>query len=192
MFWKACKLFLTMTLLTGCIYPFLITEIATITMPQTANGSLIFDKEQLRGSELIVQPFTGNQYFWPRPSALNYNTLKSYGSNLGPTSKKLKQQVKQRAQTLAQSHSASPSTIPVDLLYTSGSGLDPHISLKAAYFQIDRIAQARSFSPQDRSRLEDMVDHLIEGKGGILGPQHVNVLLLNIQLDQQFPIPKKP
>lgn len=186
MFWTACKVFLTMTFLTGCIYPLVITEIATIAMPYQANGSLIYDYDRLRGSELIVQPFTGEQYFWPRPSALDYNPMRSHGSNLGPTSRKLKEQIEQRAQKLASLHDHS-SPIPVDLLYTSGSGLDPHISVEAAYFQMKRIAHARSFSQKDDDRLRQLIDQLTEGQAGLLGPQHVNVLLLNMQLDQQFP-----
>jgi potassium-transporting ATPase KdpC subunit len=188
MFWTALKLFLAMTVLTGCIYPFLITVIATRTMPHQANGSLIFDKGKLRGSELIVQPFAEERYFWPRPSALDYNTLRSYGSNLGPTSQILKEKVRQRAEKLAQSNPSS-SSIPVDLLYTSGSGLDPHISVEGAIFQIDRIARARSLSPQDQSRLHEIIEHFIEGRTGVLGPQYVNVLLLNMQLDEQLEKP---
>jgi K+-transporting ATPase ATPase C chain len=186
MFWTACKVFLMMTFLTGCIYPFIITEIAVITMPYQANGSLIYHHGQLRGSELIVQPFTGEQYFWPRPSALDYNTLRSYGSDLGPTSRKLKELVEQRVQKLTSSHHTSSFSVPVDLLYTSGSGLDPHISVRAAYFQMERIIHARSLSPQDRDHLRNLIDQQTEGKAGLLGPQHINVLLLNMQLDQQF------
>jgi K+-transporting ATPase ATPase C chain len=191
MFWTACKLFLVMTFLTGCLYPFLVTEIATFTMPDQANGSLIFVNQQLRGSKFIVQPFTGEQYFWPRPSALHYNTLRSYGSNLGPTSRKLKDIVKQRAQKLMQSH-PNASSLPSDLLYASGSGLDPHISLEAAYFQIERIARSRSLHSQDQEKLRHLIDQMAEGQAGLLGPPYLNVLLLNMQLDQHFPGSKQP
>lgn len=185
MFWTACKIFLAMTLLVGCVYPLLITGIAKLIMPYQANGSLIFDNGQVRGSQLIAQPFTEEKYFWPRPSAFNYNTLRSFGSNLGPTSRKLKEQVEQRAQKLAQSDPHS-TPIPSDLLYASGSGLDPHISLPAAYFQIDRIARARSLTPQDQEKLRDLIHELAEGTSGVLGPRYINVLLLNMQLDKQL------
>lgn len=184
MFWTACKVFFVMTVLTGCLYPFFVTEIATFIMPYQAYGSLVFQNGKLKGSELIVQPFTDPRYFWPRPSANNYNPLLSQASNLGPTSQQLKQEVEQRAQRLAKSHGSSSDSIPTDLLYASGSGLDPHISLQAAYFQIDRVAQARGLSAQDKERLHQLVDTLVEGKLGLLGPPHLNVFRLNQQLDK--------
>jgi K+-transporting ATPase ATPase C chain len=190
MFWTACKIFLAMTILTGCIYPFLVTEIATIVMPYQANGSLIFEKGQLRGSELIGQSFTGAQYFWSRPSTGDYNSLRSSGSNLGPTSRKLKDLVKQRAQKLKETHQA-PSAIPVDLVYASGSGLDPHISVSAANYQIDRIVRARSLTQEQQNQLHALINELIEGQAGLLGPRHINVLLLNKQLDQKISSPNK-
>lgn len=186
MFWIACKIFLVLTLLTGCLYPLLITLIATITMPYQSYGSLIFQNQQLRGSELIVQSFTDSRYFWPRPSAAKNNPLLSQASNWGPTSRELKQEVEQRAQKLAQMHSVPPSSIPTDLLYASGSGLDPHISLEAAYFQMDRVARARALSPADKEKLQQLIQDFTESKLGILAPPHVNVLLLNKELDQQF------
>lgn len=185
MFWIACKVFFFMTLLLGCIYSFLITGIATIAMPYQAHGSLVYSDGKLRGSELIVQPFTGEQYFWPRPSALNYNTLRSYGSNLGPTNRELKKQVEQRAQRLAESHATHSLSLPVDMLYASGSGLDPHISVESAYFQIERVARTRALSPQEEEKLRHLIDENIEGKTGLLGPRHINVFLLNKQLDQK-------
>jgi potassium-transporting ATPase KdpC subunit len=185
MTWTACKVFIAIALLTGCIYPLLITEIATIAMPHQANGSLIFHNGQLRGSKLIAQPFIGEKYFWPRPSVMDYNALRSYGSNLGPTSRKLQELVRQRAQKYLNASSDNQS-IPVELLYASGSGLDPHISVKAVHFQLERVARARSLNAQDQEKLRELIHQFIEGQPELLGPRHVNVLLLNIALDQTF------
>lgn len=188
MFWTACKIFFALAFLTGCLYPLLVTEIAKLTMPHQANGSLILINQQLRGSQLIVQPFKEDRYFWPRPSTLNYDTLHSYGSNLGPTSRRLKEIIQQREQILLQAHPYALS-VPSDLLYASGSGLDPHISVEAAYFQMERIAHNRSLSSQAKEQLRQLIDQSIEGKNDLWGPPHLNVLLLNMALDQYFSHP---
>ena len=167
----AVKVFLLMTILTGLVYPFFITLIAQITMPYHSNGSLEQVGGQIVGSKLIGQNTTGDHYFWPRPSDINYDPMKpSGGSNLGPTSQKLKDAVKERKQKYGEQ-------APADLLYASGSGLDPHISLKSAYFQVPRVAKARSIQEAD---LINLIDSLAEGKQfGLLGPGYVNVMLLN-------------
>lgn len=126
------------------------------------------------GSKLLAQNFKQERYFWPRPSAVDFDPIKpAGGSNLGPTSQQLKKQVEERIKKY-------PSLPPADLVYASGSGLDPHISLEAAYFQIERVAKSRQIS---ESYLKNVINSLAEG----FGKKHVNVLLLNIALDQQFP-----
>lgn len=173
----AVKIFLWMTLLTGMIYPFLITLIAQFTMPHLANGSLVQQGKHIVGSVLIAQNIVDDRYFWPRPSAIEYDPIKpSGGSNLGPTSKKLKDIVKARKQKIG-------DHAPSELLYASGSGLDPHISLDVAYFQIPRVAHKRSIHEDE---LKKLVDSQSEGNQlGFLGPRYVNVLLLNQVLDDR-------
>ncbi len=175
-------LFLVMTLLTGVVYPLLITLTAQLTMPYLANGSLLQKGEKTVGSLLIAQHTTGDRYFHPRPSAIDYDPLKpSGGSNWGPTSRKLKEAVEERKKT-AGSHA------PPELLYASGSGLDPHISLQAAYFQIPRVAKTRGV---DEKSLKEWIDALAEDRQlQIFGSPYVNVLLLNHTLDQRDKNPK--
>jgi K+-transporting ATPase ATPase C chain len=191
MAWTACKLFIVISILTGCIYPLLVTEIATIAMPYQANGSLIFHNGQLKGSKLIGQPFTDEKYFWPRPAANDYNSERSYGSNLGPTSRKLQELVKQRAQKYVQPNSDNLS-IPSELVYASGSGLDPHISVDGVQFQIERVVRARSLNSEEQEKLRELIDQFTAAKPEILGPRHVNVLLLNMALDQTFSPVRQP
>ena len=187
MFWIACRVFIVMSLLTGCIYPLLMTGIASLTMPWRAGGSLIVVNGEPRGSELIAQKFSQDKYFWPRPSVNHYDALQSGGSNLGPTSLDLKKIVMERAQKLAQAHQSSLSAVPAELIYASGSGLDPHISPEAAYFQSARVARARSIHPSDEWRLRDLIDQLIEEEQGkFFTSRYVNVLKLNQRLDDQF------
>ncbi len=165
-----------MTVITGVIYPLLVTGIAQLMLPKLANGSLLYKEERTVGSILIAQNVTDERYFWPRPSAIDYNPLKpSGGSNLGPTSQKLKDIVAQRKQKLG-------DQAPAELLYASGSGLDPHISVETAYFQIPRIAKARAI-PEDR--VKALIDAHIEGKQfGFIGAHYVNVLILNHALEE--------
>lgn len=146
-------------------------------MPHFSNGSLVQKGDQSIGSSLIAQNTTDERYFWPRPSAIDYDPIKpSGGSNLGPTSKKLKDTVKERKLKVG-------NDAPSELLYASGSGLDPHISLETAYFQIPRIAKLRAIQ---ESELKHIIDSIAEGKQlGFLGPRYVNVLLLNQALDDR-------
>jgi len=187
MFWTSCKFFAVLAFLTGCIYPLLITVIAGLTMPLQANGSLLIVNGQIRGSALIAQPFAGEKYFWPRPSAVGYNPLHSGGSNLASNSKELKKRVQERALKFSQGI-AEPASVPADLVYASGSGLDPHITADGAYFQLDRVAKARGLSSSQKEELRQLIDRQKEANGGILGPQYVNVLKLNLQTDQHFPV----
>lgn len=176
-FKTAVKIFLFMTVLTGVIYPLFITLVAQFTMPNLSNGSLVQKGGQPIGSLLIAQNTTDERYFWPRPSAIDYDPIKpSGGSNLGPTSQKLKDAVEERKKKVG-------NKAPSELLYASGSGLDPHVSLETAYFQIPRVAKARSIQ---ESELKKTIDSIAEGKQlGFLGPRYVNVLLLNQALDDR-------
>jgi K+-transporting ATPase ATPase C chain len=186
----AILLFALLALLTGVLYPLAVTGIAQVAFPSQANGSIIENNSTPIGSQLIGQDFTGSQYFWGRPSATAgtpYNAFDptaltgSSSSNLGPLSQTLVDSVRQRVEVL---HTADPGNtlpVPMDLVTTSASGLDPHISVAAAYYQVARVARVRSLSEADVSAL---VDHYTERRQlGLLGEPRVNVLLLNLALD---------
>jgi potassium-transporting ATPase KdpC subunit len=185
-FLPAVRVLLVLTVLTGMIYPLTLTLIAGIIFPVQANGSLITRNGQIIGSALIGQKFDDARYFWPRPSAIDYNPLPSGGSNQGPTSAALQSTVKDRAATLRHANNlATDATIPTDLLFASGSGLDPHISPDAARLQIDRVATARGFTTAQREQLTVLVEKAIERPQlAVLGEPRVNVLLLNLAVDQ--------
>jgi potassium-transporting ATPase KdpC subunit len=182
----AARLLLVLTVLTGILYPVTITLAANILFPAQANGSLIVRDGQIVGSALIGQSFTSERYFWPRPSAIDYNPLPSGGSNLGPTSAALQAKVIERAAAIRQANRlAEDAAIPTDLLFASGSGLDPHISPDAARLQIDRVAAARGFTPAQRDQLAALIERSIEPPQlGVLGEPRINVLLLNLAVDQ--------
>ena len=177
-----CLLF---TVLCGGLYPAAVTGIAQTIFPHQANGSLITDTNgQTVGSKLIGQPFTGPQYFWPRPSAtaeFPYNPMASGGSNSGPSNPAFLATVTKRVETLRATGVTTP--IPADLVLASASGLDPHISLEAARLQIPRIALARNLSEDAVAEL--MASHTEGRQLGLLGEPRVNVLLLNRALDSQ-------
>lgn len=185
-FSQSLRLFLFLTGLTGIIYPLVITGLAELTMYENANGSLVSYASKPAGSLLIAQEFKSPEYFWPRPSATQYDPLHSGGSQLGPTSLHLKNKVEERLKVLMQAHSVGDSQeVPSDLIYASGSGLDPHITPRAALFQVERIAKARKLSPDEKATLEKMIKNVIERHHwGFGGPPHINVLKLNIALDE--------
>lgn len=174
--WTALRFFIFLTLVTGIIYPLIITGIAKIVAPEKSNGSFVKSKNKIVGSALIAQSFTSDKYFWPRPSAVEYNPLPSGGSNLGPTSAKLVKAVDERVNTLK----TMGAEIPAELLFASGSGLDPHISPETAYFQAERVAKARGMKKSD---VEALIEKNRESSV-ILGYPTINVLLLNIELDK--------
>jgi len=181
---------ISLSILTGLIYPFLITGIAQWIFPRQANGSLILHDGRALGSELIGQPFSDPKYFWGRLSATGtfpYNAYNaesltaSSGSNYGPLNPALLEVVQGRVEALKSADPGNNNPIPVDLVTASGSGLDPHISLAAAYYQIPRVAKARGLS---EGEITSLVEKYTEGRQiGILGEPRVNVLLLNLALD---------
>ena len=190
----AIVLLVALTLITGLVYPLAMTGFAQVLFPKQANGSMIQRDGKVVGSELIGQVFTADGYFHGRPSATNtpdpndatktvdapYNAANSGGSNLGPTNKALVERVQGDVDKLKQENPSAP--VPIDLVTTSGGGLDPHISPAAALFQVPRVAKARNL-PEDRVR--QLVDEQVEGRTlGLLGEPRVNVLALNLALDR--------
>lgn len=172
-----------LTIITGAMYPLVITGVAQVAFPDQANGSIKELNGEIVGSELIGQANNDPRYFWPRPSAISYSPLPSSGSNAGPTNAGLADLVKQRAAEIREANGLDENAeIPKDLLFASASGLDPHISPEAAELQIDRVAAARGL---DREHVTDLVEEYTEQPQFlILGEERVNVLLLNIALDK--------
>jgi K+-transporting ATPase ATPase C chain len=175
-------------ILTGLIYPFVMTGVAQVLFPWRANGSLLTDDGgQVIGSELIAQGFANPAYFQPRPSAAGengYDAANSSGSNLGPTSKKLQDRIKDDLKRLKEENPETTTLVPVELVTTSGSGLDPDLSPEAMLWQAPRVAKARGISLE---RVKAVVDSNRQGRTfGILGEPRVNVLVVNLALDRQF------
>lgn len=183
-FMPALRILVILTALTGVIYPLLITGIARLGFTHQANGSLIVANGKTIGSELIGQPFDDPKYFWSRPSATSpqpYNAMNSSGSNQGARNPALAEAVTARIKTLRDADPANTSPVPVDLVTASGSGLDPHISVAAAEYQIARVAKARGLPTE---RVRDLVAQATEARTlWVLGEPRVNVLKLNIALD---------
>ena len=183
----ALRVTLVTLVLTGILYPLGMTALAQVLFPTAANGSLAHDESgKVVGSRLLGQTFTNPGYFQPRPSAAGngYDPMASGGSNFGPTSAKLQDRVKLEMVRLHKENPEASGNIPADLVTTSGSGLDPHISPAVARWQIPRVARARGVSP---ARVGATVEESISGRDfGFLGEPTVNVLELNLALDRQF------
>ncbi|MGO4685863.1 K(+)-transporting ATPase subunit C [Hyphomicrobium sp. 2TAF46] len=193
LFRPAFVLLIALTVLTGLIYPLVMTGIAGVLFPKQAQGSLIVRNGKVVGSELIGQNFTSDRYFRGRPSATTgtdpadpsktvpqpYNAANSMGSNLGPTNKALIDRVKGDVDKLKAENPGVP--VPLDLVTTTASGLDPDISPAAAYFQVPRVAKARNLLEQDVKKLVDR--HIETRLFGLIGEPHINVLALNLDLD---------
>ena len=181
----AVRIMLFFTILTGFVYPGIVTVLSQVIFPKQANGSLISKNGQVVGSSLIGQNFAKPEYFHTRPSAagMGYDGAVSSGSNLGPTSQKLIDRVKASAEQFKAENPAFSDPIPADALTASGSGVDPHISPATAKAQVSRVAGARGV---DSAQIQQLVDQLTEGRSlGFLGEPRVNVLALNLALDQQ-------
>lgn len=180
----AIRVLALMTLICGGVYPLLVTGIAQAAFGDKASGSVVYNsKGEAVGSALIAQKFSADKYFWARPSAGDYGTVASGASNKGPTSADLKKSFDER--TAALKATAAGEKIPADLLFASGSGLDPHVSKEAALFQVKRIALARKFDGAKTASLYALVERMTEGaQWGIFGEPRVNVLLMNLELDK--------
>ncbi|MDO8356217.1 MAG: potassium-transporting ATPase subunit KdpC [Nitrospirota bacterium] len=180
----ALLILMALTLITGFLYPLVITGVAQVLFPRQANGSLILIDGKPVGSSLIGQPFDAPKYFWGRPSATSpfpYNAAASSGSNLGPTNEALTKAMQARIDALKAADPDNPLPLPVDLVTASGSGLDPHISPASASYQVARVARTRGM---EQAVVRQLVSQHTEGRQlGILGEPRVNVLVLNLALD---------
>jgi potassium-transporting ATPase KdpC subunit len=182
-FRRAMIVFAIMTILLGILYPLIVTGIAQMVFPYQANGSMVIRDQIETGSSLVGQANSDERYFWPRPSAISYDPLPSGASNEGPTSSALAELVRQRESEFRTAHQLDLSTpVPVEMLFASGSGLDPHISPQAARLQVERVSQTRGIAAD---RVADLVEAHIEGsQWGFLGQPRVNVFMLNLALDE--------
>jgi potassium-transporting ATPase KdpC subunit len=181
--YPAIAMTVVLTVLLGIIYPLVVTGLAQVMFPAKAGGSLIEKDGKVIGSSLIGQPFSGPGYFHSRPSAAGggYDATASAGTNLGPTSQKLMDNVKTAAESLREENPGSP--VPIDMVTASASGLDPHITPAAAEFQVPRVARERSLSEEEVRRI--VREHAEGRQFGILGEPRVNVLELNLGLDRR-------
>jgi len=183
---KALKIFFILTILTGVIYPLLVTGICQLAFPARSNGSLISADGKIIGSELIGQQFDSTEYFVSRPSAVNYNPLPSGASNFGLTNAKLRELVDMRRNNfIYTNHLDSSVQVPSDILFASASGLDPHISKEAAFLQVNKIARARNFNDAQKQVLLQLIESQTEKPQLLfLGNERINVLLINMMVDK--------
>jgi K+-transporting ATPase ATPase C chain len=182
---RAVVSLLLMVVLTGVVYPLVVTAIGQVVFPYRSHGSLIVQGDKIVGSELIGQPFDDPKYFWPRPSATSdvpYNAGASSGSNLGPANPKQMQAVQERVAKLKAADPNNSLPVPVDLVTASGSGLEPYISPAAAQYQVPRVARARGLPAE---QVRQLVHANTRGRqGGFLGQPRTNVVTLNLALDK--------
>jgi K+-transporting ATPase ATPase C chain len=183
--WISIKVFLLFTFLTGIFYPLIVTLVAQVAFPFRSNGSLLIKDNRIVGSELIGQTFDSSAYFSSRPSAISYNPFPSGGSNYGYTNRKLTDLIRNRDSLFATLNMLPGNTaVPSEMVYASGSGLDPHISVSAAELQVTRIVKARKLDEVQKKELLALIR--TESQGTHLGGTgYVNVLLLNLELDNQ-------
>jgi len=183
---SAIMLFICLGVLTGVVYPLAVLGIAQLVFNEGAKGSILKVQDRIVGSRFIGQQFQDGKYFWSRPSANNYDGMKSGGTNFAPTSKELQKISTERRERLAIAHQSDLKSVPPDLIYASGSGLDPHITPEAAYYQVDRIAKARKLDQGDRvQQIKDLVKRMVRTRvGKYMGNPRVNVLRLNLELDE--------
>ncbi|MFN8659319.1 MAG: potassium-transporting ATPase subunit KdpC [Candidatus Obscuribacterales bacterium] len=182
---QCCLLFVVLSIITGIVYPLAITGIAQVLWPAKANGSLVRVNGNVVGSALLGQEFTSSRYFWGRPSATSpaYNAAASSGSNLGPLNPALSKNAKDRLAALSAADAGMETQLPpVDLVTSSGSGLDPHISIAAARYQAARVARERHLTAEEVNKLIEAATEPMQL--GVLGEPRVNVLLLNLSLDK--------
>jgi K+-transporting ATPase ATPase C chain len=183
---QSILLTIVFTVITGILYPLAITGISQVAFHNQANGSLLVRDGKVVGSELLAQQFTGDKYFWPRPSAGSYATVPSGASNLGPTSQALQSNVTANATAFRTGNKlAADAPVPADMVFTSASGLDPHISPESARLQVARVAAARGIVEE---QIKALVEKFVEPpQWGIFGEPRVNVLELNVALDDLQP-----
>ncbi len=181
---QSCIILLVMTVLTGAVYPLMVTGVGQALFHDQAMGQIVSRDGQPIASAIIAQKMTSPKYFWPRPSGAGYNATGSSGTNLGPVSADLKKQYEERRKALMEAH-PDQGEPPQDLLFASGSGLDPEISPAAAIYQLNRVAKARNFNEEQTTKLKALVTEHTQGPTlGFLGNSRVNVMELNIVLDR--------
>ncbi|MBK7845416.1 MAG: potassium-transporting ATPase subunit KdpC [Bdellovibrionales bacterium] len=185
----AIRMLIFMTVLTGIVYPLLVTFVGQVLFEKQANGSMALRGDLTVGSSLVAQNFEDPKYFWPRPSGANFNPLPSSGSNLGQISASLKLAVDERKARLKAAHPEMGEP-PQDLLFASGSGLDPDISPEAARYQLSRVAKARGIN---EAQVKNLIDKIRKDRQfGFFGEPRVNVLALNLALDESQGIKNSP
>jgi K+-transporting ATPase ATPase C chain len=182
--WNTCLLLLTLSFVTGILYPVCITAVAHIFFQKQATGSLLRIHGNVVGSQLLGQNFTNNKYFWPRPSAVRYNPLPSGASNLSPVNLALRDSVDHRRNVFANANHIDPKEVAPDMIFSSGSGLDPHISPLAARQQVERVCASRNYGNVERNKVYTLVNELLEGpQWGIFGEYRISIVALNKGLD---------
>lgn len=181
---QSCLMLVMMTVLTGLVYPVLVTGAGQTLFREKALGQMVTRDGQVVASAIIAQKITSPKYFWPRPSGADYNAAASGGTNLGPTSSDLKKQYEERRKALMEAHPEQGEP-PQELLFASGSGLDPEISPAAATYQLNRVLKARNFNEEQTAKLKALIEeHTLKPTLGFMGETRVNVMELNLALDR--------